>query len=153
MAEKKGKKSDGRKGKKREKIEKRSFSVSLVPVYNMPKPKRANRAITLIKRFIKKHFRVGPENVKISQKLNELVWSKGREHVPRRIGITAVKAANKVNVYTQEEKIERHEAKKPERKVEKKSAAEEEAEEEQKRTLEEKKTREKAVAAAEIKRK
>ena len=89
--------------KKAEKLE-RQFVVGLQQVYSYPRPRRANKAIGLIKKFAYKHFRVEPENVLISNKVNQFIWENGREHVPRKIEIKAIVTEGKANLFLKGEK-------------------------------------------------
>ena len=144
MAEKK------EKGEKKEEAPKETqYTVSLVPVYRAPRPKRAFRAINFLRKFIFKHLRVSADNVSISQALNQAIWAKGREHIPRKIKIKVLKEGEKANVYLASEKIKK--PVKEKKKGEKEEKTPEEKEEIEKKK-EEKKAKEKAADAAEIKR-
>jgi large subunit ribosomal protein L31e len=145
MAKKKG---------QEESVEKH-FVVSFSKLYNAPRQKRAYRAIRHLKRFAFKHLRISEENVSVSRALNEALWARGREHIPRKIEIKVVKDKEKAGVYLKGEKVEKpkkekekkaKEEKKPEKKEEK------EREEEIERKKEEKKAKEKAAEATAIKR-
>lgn len=141
--------------KKEEKAEEKQFVVSFSKVFRAPRPKRAFRAINFLKKFVFKHFRVEEDNVMISQAVNEKIWERGREHIPRRIEIKIVKEKEKARVYLKDEKIEKpkkekakEEPKKEEKKEEEKTAEEKETE----RKKEEKKAKEKAADVSQIKR-
>ena len=145
-----------KKKKKEETPEEKQFVVSFSAIFKTPRPKRARRAITHIKRFVFKHLRVAPENVAVSQALNQAVWKRGREHIPRKIGIKIVKAKDKANVYLKDEKIAKpkaEEKKKEEKKKEgEKKEVEGEKKEEIERKKEEKRAKEKAAEVTAIKR-
>lgn len=147
-----------KKKKAEEKLEEKHFVVSFSEIFRNPRQKRAYRAINYLKRFVFKHFRIAPENVAISMALNEAVWAKGREHIPRKIEIKIVKEKEKASVYLKEEKIKKpkkeEEKKKEEKKAEEKEKTGEAAaeKEEIERKKKEKKVKEKAAEAAEIKR-
>ena len=100
-----------KRGKKKEepKVEKKKYVISLGSVYSAPRQKRARRAIVAVKRFMAKHLRAEPEDVLISNSLNEFIWSKGREHIPRKVNVKVIIAEGKVNVYLGDEKIEKKE--------------------------------------------
>ena len=55
----------------------------------VPKHKRAKKAVTGIKDFLKKHMK--SENIKIGRNLNLKIWEKGIKNPPHKIKITAVK--------------------------------------------------------------
>ncbi len=133
-------------------LEERKFTVGLQKLYSFPKKRRANKAITLLKRFVFKHLRLGERDVLLSSKLNQQLWKKGREHVPRKLDIKVIVDKGKANVFLQSEKV--HVPKKEEKKKEEKKKTEEEiaAEAEKERKKEEKKAAERAAEAAAIKR-
>lgn len=138
--------------KKTEKVE-REFTVGLQPAYRLPKPRRANKAIRLLKDFAYKHFRTKRENVLISNKVNETIWERGRENIPRKINIKIVLAEGKANIFLKKEKIViPKEEKKEDKKPEKKTAEEKQAEEEKEKKKEDKKLAEKAAEKSAMKR-
>jgi len=143
------------KKKKPEKVQ-REFIVGLRPLYNLPKTKRADKAIGLLKKFAFKHFRVSKEDVLISNKLNEFIWHKGRQNVPRKVEIKIVFTEGKANLFLKGEKVslpkEKQEDKKEEKPVEKKTSEEKKEKEEKEKKKEEKKLAEKAAEKAAMKR-
>ncbi len=143
-----------KKEKKQEKKEEaKEFVVSLSKVFKNPKPKRAYRAINFIKKFIFKHFRIKADDVSISNALNEAIWAKGREHIPRKIEIKVVKEDNKAKVYLKGEKIAQPKKKKKEEaKAEEKTEETKEEKAEIEKKKEDKKTKEKAAELTQIKR-
>ena len=143
------------KKKVEKKLEERPFVVSFSKVYRAPRPKRAFRAINFLKKFAFKHFRVKGEDVFISQAVNEAIWAKGREHIPRKIEIKIVKDEEKAKIYLKDEKIKAPKKEKPvEKKEEKKIETAEETVE--KKEIEKKKkdktAKEKAAELSQIKR-
>ncbi len=62
------------------------YTIPLAKAYRSPKPKRANRAISVIKRFLERHTKA--ERVVIGQSINEAVWEKSRKRPPRRIRVS-----------------------------------------------------------------
>jgi|YelNatPaOPRAMG01_1025707.scaffolds.fasta_scaffold191903_1 large subunit ribosomal protein L31e len=70
---------------KEEIILEREYTIPLRDVWKAQKKKRAEKAIRIIKNFAKRHMKA--EEVKISEKVNELIWSKGIEKPPRRIKV------------------------------------------------------------------
>lgn len=153
-----------KKAKKIEKVE-REFVIGLQQAYNIPRPRRAEKTIFLIKKFMFKHFRAAKENVLISNAVNEFLWKNGREHTPRKIAVKVIFVEGKANVFLKgekaklpkEEKTEEKltkEEKKEEVEKEKKNMTEEEktAEEEKEKKKDEKKLAEKAAEKSAIKR-
>jgi len=142
-----------KKKEEEKKVVERSFVVGLQAVYNCPRPKRANKAIFLLKKFAFKHFRIKPEDVLISNKVNELIWKNGRQHVPRKIAIKVIVSEGKANIFLKGEKAKAKEEKKKEVKKEEKLTVEEKkAEEEKEKKKAEKKLAEKSAEKAAMKR-
>jgi len=142
--------------KKTEKKLEKHFIVGLQDLSNYPRPRRANKAIAMLRKFVLKHLRIKPENVLISNQLNQFLWQKGREHPPKKVEIKVIVSAGKANLFLKAEKIQKpKEEKKEEKKTEKKEEKTEEekaAEEEKERKKKEKKIAEKAAEKAAIKR-
>jgi len=141
------------KGKKKtEKIE-REFTIGLQKTYDIPKPRRANKAMATLKDFAYKHFRTKRKDVLISNQVNETIWEKGRENPPRKIEVKIVFTEGKANIFLKKEKVKiQKEEKKEEKKAEKKTKEEKQAEEEKERKKEEKKLAEKSAEKAAMKR-
>ncbi len=139
--------------KKQEKLE-REFVVGLQPVFDTPRSRRADKAISLIKRFIFKHFRIEAKDVLISNKVNEFVWQGGREKVPRKIEIKVIVTEGKANVFLRKEKasLPKKEEKAEKEPAEKKTEEEKKEEKEKEKKKEEKKMAEKAAEMAAMKR-
>lgn len=161
MAEKKAEKTKVKKTekKKKEAPKELHYIVPLQKVNNAPKPKRARRAIKKIKEFFKKHLHLEESQIKLSGKINEAIWKKSGEKVPKKLALKAVVEKHKASIFLEEEKIEK--AKKKEKtkenkkeKKETKTKGKEEKEEEakQEKKKKEKKQREKASEASAIKR-
>ena len=137
--------------KKEEKVIEKKFRISLKKVYSAPRPKRANRAITAIKRFMAKNVRIKAEDVLISNSVNQFVWSRGREHVPKAVDVKVLIVEGKANVYLQTEKVEKKK-KKEDKKEEKKAEKEEEKDKEAEKKKEDKKLAEKSAEKADFKK-
>lgn len=76
----------------------RVFTVPLTVTKQIPKTKRAPRAIKEIKEFIRQHMidkgsdkEEQLKDVWIDFRVNELVWSRGIENPPRKIRIKAIR--------------------------------------------------------------
>jgi large subunit ribosomal protein L31e len=63
----------------------RLYVISLRDAYEASRTRRAKKAISLIKKFAQKHMKGG--EVRISNGVNELIWSCGAEKPPRRITV------------------------------------------------------------------
>jgi large subunit ribosomal protein L31e len=81
--------SEGR--QERKVVLSREYVINLRGAYEVSRAKRAKYAIRLIRQFVARHFRVGAEAVRIGQKLNTALWSRGIEKPPRKVCVTAEK--------------------------------------------------------------
>jgi len=99
----------------------RIYNVPLSDAYLTTRVKATRRAITILRNFIKRHAKVEEENIKVSNKLNQYVWSRGRKKPPRHVKIKVIKDNGIAKVYLHDEKIEEKkpvETKKEEKKAE-----------------------------------
>ena len=69
----------------------RIYTVPLRDLKGIQRPKRAPRAIAVIKRFVAKHMKSTEKDVWIDTHVNERLWERGIERPPSRIKIKAVK--------------------------------------------------------------
>ncbi|MBS7657836.1 60S ribosomal protein L31 [Candidatus Bathyarchaeota archaeon] len=84
-------------------IEERLYTLNLKKVFITPRKKRAARAIKFIKEFIKRHMK--PEEILITNEVNEKIWARGAEKPPRKIKIKVVKdKEGKATVFLPQEK-------------------------------------------------
>ena len=110
----------------------RIYNVPLSDAYLTTRVKATRRAITILRNFIKRHAKVEEENIKVSNKLNQYIWSRGRKKPPRHVKIKVIKDNGIAKAYLHDEKIEEKkpvETKKEEKKAE---ATEEKKTQEQK---------------------
>uniref|UniRef100_A0A7C2NT45 Large ribosomal subunit protein eL31 n=1 Tax=Archaeoglobus fulgidus TaxID=2234 RepID=A0A7C2NT45_ARCFL len=56
-----------------------------------PRWLRAKKAVRYVRKFLSRHMKVEPENVKIDRSVNEKIWERGAERPPTRIRVRAVK--------------------------------------------------------------
>ena len=68
-----------------ESIEERIYTVPLGRAWIAPRYKRAEKAITILRKFIQRHMK--PEEVIIMPTVNEAIWAKGITNPPRRIRV------------------------------------------------------------------
>lgn len=78
-------------GEKEEVVEERIYTVPLGKAWIRPRTKRAPRAIRLLKAFIKRHIKVEEDSIRISNDVNEKIWSRGIQKPPRRIRVRVTK--------------------------------------------------------------
>ena len=72
-------------------VEERVYTVPLSKAWIRPRKKRAPRAIRMIREFIRRHMKVDDNSIRITNEVNEKIWSKGIQKPPRRIRIKALK--------------------------------------------------------------
>ncbi|HIH17051.1 MAG TPA: hypothetical protein HA252_06620 [Candidatus Diapherotrites archaeon] len=146
------------------------YMVPLKWLFTQPKPKRTNKAIGVIKAFVKKHTR--KTDVLISPELNEFLWERAR-HVPRRVAVVLRLDGERVTVYLKDgkqlesdkkarkavedakkkkEREDQEKAEKEKAKTAEAKKAEKAAEAAQQKKAEEKREREGAARASEMKR-
>lgn len=70
----------------------RIYVIPLRDAYEASRTRRAKKAISLIRKFAQRHMK--GEEVRISNGVNELVWSRGAEKPPRRITVLIRKDEN-----------------------------------------------------------
>ncbi|MFN3383889.1 MAG: 50S ribosomal protein L31e [Archaeoglobaceae archaeon] len=70
----------------------RVYSIRLrQKLVNYPRWLRSKKAVRYLRNFLSRHMKVPPENVKFSEKLNELLWSRGAKWAPSRLKLRVVK--------------------------------------------------------------
>ncbi len=70
----------------------RIYSIRLrQKLVRYPRWLRAKKGVKYIKRFLSRHMKVPLENVKLDEKVNEFLWSRGAKWAPSRIKLRAVK--------------------------------------------------------------
>jgi large subunit ribosomal protein L31e len=65
--------------------EERIYTVPLGKAWNVPKYRRAEKAITILRKFTKRHMK--PEEVVIDPTVNEAIWARGIKNPPRKIRV------------------------------------------------------------------
>lgn len=68
-------------------VEERIYTIPLSRVWIRPRTKRAPRAVRLIKEFVERHMKVEKDSIRISNDLNEKIWSRGIQKPPRKIKV------------------------------------------------------------------
>ncbi len=63
----------------------RLYVIPLGDAYEASRTRRAKKAISLIRKFAQRHMKGG--EVRISNGVNELIWSRGAEKPPRKITV------------------------------------------------------------------
>lgn len=66
----------------------RIYTIPLREVFDAPRPRRANKAVKVIREYVAKHTKA--DEVKIDASLNEAVWEHSREKPPRKVKVKVV---------------------------------------------------------------
>ncbi len=69
----------------------RYYTINLRRTREVSRTKRAPYAIRLIRKFVARHLRVEPSQVRIHNEVNEYIWSRSIEKPPRKIKVKVVK--------------------------------------------------------------
>ncbi len=113
----------------------REYTINLRKGFiDTPRYKRAKKAVNYLKRFVERHAKVN--EVKISKKVNNYIWSRGIKNPPPRIRVVIIKEEGIARVVfmdelkKKEEKVEKKVEEKKERKKEEKKEDKKESKEE-----------------------
>ena len=69
----------------------RMYTIPLRVVKDVPRTKRAPRAITEIRKYISRHMKTPKDDVWIDPPLSERIWSRGIQKPPSKIRVKAIK--------------------------------------------------------------
>jgi large subunit ribosomal protein L31e len=69
----------------------RIMTIPLRKVKNVPRTKRANKAVKEIRAYVVRHMKTNEDQVWIDTKLNELVWERGIQKPPSSVRVKALK--------------------------------------------------------------
>jgi large subunit ribosomal protein L31e len=72
-------------------FEERVVTVPLRDVRAEPKHQRADRAMTLVREHLAKHFSVPEDDVRLDTSINEAVWKRGRNKPPSKLRVRAAR--------------------------------------------------------------
>lgn len=72
-------------------FEERVITVPLRDVQAEPKHRRADKAMTIIREHLARHFKVDLDDVRLDPSINEAVWERGRNNPPRKLRIRAAR--------------------------------------------------------------
>jgi large subunit ribosomal protein L31e len=72
-------------------FEERVVTVPLRDVKAEAKHKRADKAMSLIRSHLARHFSVEEDAVRLDPSINEAVWSRGRKKPPSKIRVRAAR--------------------------------------------------------------
>ncbi len=68
-----------------EPVEERIYTVPLGRAWVVPRYRRAEKAITVLRKFVQRHMK--PELVVIDPSVNEAIWKRGITNPPRKIRV------------------------------------------------------------------
>ncbi|MEM4662460.1 MAG: hypothetical protein QXM75_00335 [Candidatus Diapherotrites archaeon] len=82
-----------------------SIVFPLKELFNHPCTKRARRAMLRLRRYLAKKYKVVEDKVFISQKINETIFARGPQKIPRSLSIQVLKDGEKIKAYLADEKV------------------------------------------------
>ncbi len=72
-------------------VEERIYTVPLGRAWIGPRRKHSPRAIRLLRGFIVRHMKADEDLIRITNEVNEKIWSRGIEKPPRKVRIRATR--------------------------------------------------------------
>ncbi|NYT19085.1 MAG: 50S ribosomal protein L31e [Methanosarcinales archaeon] len=72
-------------------VKEQIYTIPLREAKLAPRWKRSNRAVLLIRKFLIRHMKAEPSQIKIDASVNHKVWEKGSQKPPSSIRIRAAK--------------------------------------------------------------
>jgi len=69
----------------------RIYTIPLKMSKNVPRTKRAQHALGLIRSFVISHMNAEKKNIWIDPKLSEAIWARGMEHPPKSVRVRVIK--------------------------------------------------------------
>ncbi|MGC2034561.1 MAG: 50S ribosomal protein L31e [Thermoplasmata archaeon] len=81
-----------RKGRARTEEVEREYVIPLRASQHQPsRRRRAGHAVETIRRFIVRHMKGVREDVWIDPRLNDFLWERGVQHIPRQVRVRAIR--------------------------------------------------------------
>ncbi|HTY52307.1 MAG TPA: 50S ribosomal protein L31e [Methanomicrobiales archaeon] len=74
-----------------EKLKEQIYVIPLRDVQHTPRWERGKRAMKAIRDYLGQHMKVGSDEIKLDQSINEMVWERGSHKPPSRIRVRAMK--------------------------------------------------------------
>jgi large subunit ribosomal protein L31e len=72
-------------------FEERVVTVPLRDVQAEAKHQRADKAMSIIRAHLSKHFKVDEDDVRLDPSINEAVWERGRKKPPSKLRVRAAR--------------------------------------------------------------
>ena len=70
-------------------FDERVVTIPLRDVNAVPSYKRADKAMSLIRQYLSKHFKVSLDEIRLDSSINNTIWARGQSHPPSKIRIRA----------------------------------------------------------------
>ncbi|MDV0447243.1 hypothetical protein MsAg5_11220 [Methanosarcinaceae archaeon Ag5] len=75
-------------------VKEQIYTIPLRDVKAVPKWKRANKAMSIIREYLERHMKVESDKIKIDKSINERIWERGNQKPPSFIRVRAAKYAD-----------------------------------------------------------
>lgn len=72
-------------------FDERVVTIPLRDAHAGPKHRRADKAMSIVRAHLAKHFKVESDEVRLDPTINEAVWARGRSSPPRKIRVRAAR--------------------------------------------------------------
>ncbi|WP_440952425.1 50S ribosomal protein L31e [Methanococcoides sp. FTZ1] len=72
-------------------VKEQIYTIPLREAKLAPRWKRSNRAVSLVRKFLIRHMKAEPSQIKIDASINQKVWERGSQKPPSSIRIRAAK--------------------------------------------------------------
>jgi len=72
-------------------VKEQVYTIPLRAVKAAPRWKRSKRAMSLIRKYLTKHMKTDPSQIKIDKTVNEKIWERGSQKPPSSIRVRAAK--------------------------------------------------------------
>lgn len=70
----------------------REYTIPLRPSQHQPsRRRRAGHALETVRRYVSRHMKGRLEDVWIDPRLNERIWERGIQHLPRNVRVKAIR--------------------------------------------------------------
>ncbi|MCI4319234.1 MAG: 50S ribosomal protein L31e [Thermoplasmata archaeon] len=70
----------------------REYTIPLRPSQHQPsRRRRAGHALETVRRFVMRHMKGARADVWIDPRLNEYIWERGIQHLPRQVRVKAIR--------------------------------------------------------------
>jgi len=72
-------------------FEERVVTVPLRDAHAEAKHRRADKAMSIVRDHLARHFNVEPEEIRLDPSINEAVWERGRKKPPSKLRVRAAR--------------------------------------------------------------